>query len=116
LDARRTWRFVDAGDLHVSDYGFYLNGGEYGHRPYSWSAIYQADMVEFGCVEYSAETNSGSQTWRLSSEWAELVFAFWALARHQNHPQWIDRSWYPFDVMRRRAAYFHRPMPTSLTP
>ena len=27
MDARRTWRFVDAGDLHVSDDGFYLNGG-----------------------------------------------------------------------------------------
>lgn len=114
-DACPKWRAVDAGELHISDYGIYVTGGQYGHRYFHWGAIRQADVVEHGCVQYTAETTAGSQTFRLMSESAELVFAFWALARHRNHPQWIDGSWYPFDVMRARAAHFHRPMPARLT-
>ena len=108
------WRPVDMGLVHVSNFGFYLSDGHRGFRFYSWDSVRQADIVGPTCVQFTASTDNGMQTWRLMSDWAELVFAFWALARHRNHPQWIDGSWYPFDVMRARARYHSSALPELL--
>jgi hypothetical protein len=113
-DATHRWRPVDAGDLHISNCGFYL-AGPIGLRFFGWASIRQADIIGYGKLQYTADTDHGLQSWMLAADWAELVFALWALARHTAHPQWIDGSWFPFETMRQRAAHYGRSVP-SLNP
>lgn len=101
------WRPVDAGQVHITTHGLYLTGGRHGYRRFLWDHLQQADVVVPCVLQFSASTDHGNQTWRLYSDWAELLFAYWALARNRNHPQWITGTWYPSDIMRQRAAY-HR--------
>lgn len=107
-DATVTWRPVDRGVVHVSNYGFFLTDGECGYRSFEWGHVVSAQMVDLATVEFSAQTNEGPQTWRITSDWAEAIFGLWALARNQQHPQWLDGSWYPADIMRTRLSYFGR--------
>lgn len=103
------------GELAVSTHGVYLTGPE-GHRFNRWTAIDQADIVEPQCVQFSGTNSSGgSGHWRMHSDWAELAFAYWCLARNQNHPQWLNGSWFPIDMMRQRTKRFAKDLP-GLTP
>lgn len=110
-DAAIRWRPVDRGTVHITSHAFYLTDGMHGHRSYGWDSLNQIDVVEPGAVQFTGTTDQGTQTWLLASPWAELVFAYWILARRHPHPQWIDGSWFPYDTMRERSSYYGYGMP-----
>lgn len=108
--AADAWRHVDDGHVHVSTHGFYLDGAA-GHRRFNWWAIHESDIAP-GAVAFGGVAGDGStQRWLIRSEYAELLFALWCLARHPMHPAFQDGSWYPHQVMRERARYFGRDLP-----
>jgi hypothetical protein len=87
------WRPVDQGGVHVSLHGFYLTDGHHGFRRFGWHHIVQASVVEPGCLHFHATTDEGPADFLLRSDWAELAFVLWALARNPHHPQLLARSW-----------------------
>jgi hypothetical protein len=108
-NAALAWRPVDTGQVHVSDYGIYLTRGHHGIRRYRWTSITEADLHQPGVVFYNANTTDGPVQYLLRSDWAELIFAFWCLARNPNHPRfiadtWIDRATIERSRLRRLPA------------
>lgn len=110
-DATLQWRPVDQGHLHVTTHAFYFTDGAYGHRMFPWEVVQQVDVTEPGVAHFTGDTDQGSQTWRLTSTWAELLFATWVIARRHPHPQWLDGSWFPYETMRERCTYYGYSMP-----
>jgi hypothetical protein len=52
-------------------------------------------MAAPAAVQISGEGANGPISWLLSSDWAELIFVSWALARHPRHPQLLSGGWLP---------------------
>ena len=50
--------------------------------------------------------------WAIASDWAELVFVLWALARHPRHPQLINGEWLPPGWLEHAEAFQH-PAPVA---
>lgn len=93
-DAQVTWRPDFSGLLVVTNRGFYLQTATGIHR-WNWEAITMTESQGFSCLVLQGESVDGIVTWRLHSDWAELVFALWALFVHPRHPQFVNRSWIP---------------------
>ena len=93
-DAVEAWRPLFGGTLFVTDSGFYIQTLK-GLFHWAWQLVDLMQVVGLNCVIVQARTTDGPVTWRVSSEWAELVFVLWALNRHPAHPQLRDGSWLP---------------------
>jgi hypothetical protein len=87
------WVPIAHGTVYISQYGFHM------HTPqvwtWSWRAIAAATMAAPAAVQISGEGAKGPISWLLSSDWAELIFVCWALARHPRHPQLLSGGWLP---------------------
>ncbi|WP_146069486.1 hypothetical protein [Cryobacterium sp. Y11] len=93
-DAQQAWRPLFGGTLFVTSEGFYIQTMQ-GLYPWTWDSVDLMQVVGFNVVIMQARSTSGPVTWRLTSEWSELVFVLWALRRHPHHPQLRDGSWMP---------------------
>lgn len=110
-DAQPRWVPVEEGTLFCSGDGFYM------HTPrvlrWHWAAITGANMVGPGTLHFSGESQNGSVSWLLTSDWAELVFVTWALHQHPHHPQLLT-GWLPPGWAEHARAY-HQPLPPENT-
>lgn len=93
-DAQLAWRPDFAGTIFVTNLGFFVQTMQ-GMFEWGWESVSLMQVVGFNCVILQGNSVNGPITWRLTTEWAELVFALWALARHPRHPQLLDGSWLP---------------------
>ncbi|KGJ75147.1 hypothetical protein GY21_09905 [Cryobacterium roopkundense] len=112
-DAQLAWRPLFGGTLFVTNGGFYIQTMQ-GLFPWSWEAIDLMQVVGFNMIILQAQSTSGPITWRLTSEWAELVFVLWALRRHPSHPQlrdgtWLPENWLPWATEQGYRAHLDRP-------
>lgn len=93
-DATPRWHDIDAGTVAITICGMYLHT-ENGFFPWGWEAVTAADLVEPGVLEFSGQSENGTVSWRLRSDWAELAFVTWAMARHPRHPRLAASDWLP---------------------
>jgi hypothetical protein len=93
-DATPMWRPAFGGSVVVTSQGFYLLD-DAGKLDWDWDSIDLMQVVGFSCVVMQGQSAAGPVTWRITSDWAELIFVMWAMARHPRHPQLLDRSWIP---------------------
>lgn len=107
-DAQVTWRPLFNGVVYVTLSGFFIQTME-GLFPWTWESIDLMQVIGYNCVILQGRSSSGVVTWRLTSEWAELVFVLWALARHPQHPQLRDGSWLPPNWLQWAATQGYRP-------
>ena len=115
-DATRMWRRVVLGSVVVTSQGFYLLDDS-GIYPWTWQSIDLMQVVGFSQVILQGSSSTGPVTWRLTSDWAELVFVLWAMSRHPQHPQLVDGSWIPngwIDWAARNGYPVRRPSHPSL--
>jgi len=100
------WVQVDQDALYVSRYGIHLQTA-HALLPWSWTSFTAAQMVGPGAVHLLGEGANRSVSWVLHSDWAELVFVAWALARHRKHPQLLNGAWLPPGWLQRCAEQAH---------
>ena len=93
-NATATWRPEFSGSIYVTNAGFTLQTAA-GLFPWGWQSIDLMQVIDFNRVVLQGRSSQGSITWRLTSEWSELVFVLWALSQHPQHPQLRDGSWLP---------------------
>ncbi len=98
------WMQIDQGTLAVSNYGFYL------HTPtavlaWGWESIHFAELTGPGVLRIQGQSQQGSINWIIESEWAELVFVFWASVRNPTHPQFVTRTWLPEEWLTRAFVF-----------
>ncbi|WP_326566010.1 hypothetical protein VSH64_29580 [Amycolatopsis rhabdoformis] len=100
------WVPIEQGTVYLSEYGFYL------HTPrvlaWNWPSITGATMAGPGLVHLTGDSQNGSVSWLLQSDWAELVFVAWANAVHPRHPQFVTGQWLPPGWVE-HARYHQRP-------
>jgi hypothetical protein len=87
------WVPIGHGTLFVTLHGWHM------YTPtllsWSWAGMTAAAMVGPGAMHLSGDSDHGPVSWVLHSDWAELVFALWALVRCPQHPQLITGEWLP---------------------
>ncbi len=92
-DAVPRWVPIDQGMVFASQFGFHM------HTPsvlsWSWESVTGANMVAPGAMQFSGESRNGPVSLMLQSDWAELIFITWAMARHPRHPQLVSGGWLP---------------------
>ncbi|WP_158685307.1 hypothetical protein [Microbacterium halophytorum] len=93
-DAQVAWRPDFGGTITVTTRGFYLATAS-GLLRWTWSDIQLAQIEWFTVLVMQGQSENGPVTWRVTSDWAELVFALWALSVHPDHPQFVGDSWIP---------------------
>lgn len=93
-DAAQAWRHHTSGQITVTDQGFYIHDPQ-GLWRWDWGSIDLLQVAEKRTVVMQGRSTRGPLTWRLSSDWAELVFVLWAHARHRQHPQYLTGEWVP---------------------
>ena len=93
-DATPMWRPIFQGSVVVSNMGFYLLDAAH-KLDWDWESIDLMQVVGFTAVELQGQSTQGPIRWRITSDWAELIFVLWAMARHPQHPQLLDQSWVP---------------------
>lgn len=94
VDATAMWRPIVNGTVVVASQGFYLLD-QSGKFDWDWDSIELMQVVGFTSVLMQGRSTNGPVTWRITSDWAELIFVLWAMARHPQHPQLVDGSWVP---------------------
>jgi len=109
-DAVPRWVVTEHGALHVSRYGFYL--AAQAPCPWPWESVTSATMVGPGSVHMSGDSVRGPVSWIIDSDWSELVFVLWALARHPTHPQLLSGGWLPPGWVQWAVAH-NQPVPTT---
>ncbi|TRW42958.1 hypothetical protein [Georgenia yuyongxinii] len=93
-DAAPRWVPAGTGLLTVSTHGFYISAPG-GLAPWSYAAVGSCEVGRPGLVDLSGQSTAGPVRWLLESDWAELLFAMWALAAHPTHPQLATGAWLP---------------------
>jgi hypothetical protein len=93
-NATPMWRPHVRGSVVVTSQGFYLLD-QTGKYDWDWASIELMQVAGFSCVVMQGRSTTGPVTWRITSDWAELIFILWAMYRHPQHPQLIDQSWIP---------------------
>lgn len=88
------WIEIAAGDLYTGTHGFYMHSPN-GLWSWSWLDIQSADVMGPGWLRFTGEGRGGQVNWSLVSDWAELLFLAWAMARHPGHPQLVTGHWWP---------------------
>ncbi|PYI69091.1 hypothetical protein CVV68_04715 [Arthrobacter livingstonensis] len=94
--AQQRWQPIDRGTVAVSNYGFYM------HTPatvmaWQWQHINLAELTGPGQLRIQGQSERGPINWILESDWAELIFVFWASVRNPTSPQFVTRTWLPQD-------------------
>lgn len=102
--AQSRWMVIDTGTLTVSDHGFYLHTPTAIHA-WNWGSIQMATLMGPGSLQLLGQSDQGPINWILESDWAELVFLFWATVRCPDHTQLLGRTWLPEDWVTR--AFVH---------
>lgn len=92
--ATPSWHTIVAGSVVVASQGFYLLDSS-GKFDWQWDHIDLMQVVGFTTIVMQGRSVTGPVTWRIQSDWAELIFVLWAMARHPLHPQLVDQSWLP---------------------
>lgn len=98
-DSIPRWVKVASGRLYTSAHGFYFYTDESQPQvyPWPWEGITSAELLGPGSLRFTGTNRHGPVTWLLTSDWSELVFVTWALARHPKHPQllngWLPPGW-----------------------
>lgn len=110
LDAVPRWTSIDGGTLYLSRYGVHMHS-DGGVFPWDWQSITAAQMVGPAAVHISGSSTRGPVSWILRSDWAELLFVAWAVARHPRHPQLLTGAWLPPGWLARCAEHSY---PTRL--
>ena len=107
-DAHPAWRPDFAGTIFVTTHGFVIQTAA-GLQHWVWDSVDLMQVAGFNTAILQGRSDAGPVTWRLTSEWTELVFALWALARHPSHPQLLDGSWLPANWLPWATAQGYRP-------
>jgi hypothetical protein len=111
-DAIPRWVPIADGWLFSSVHGFYLQTST-GVYPWPWDGVTSASLTGPGSLRVTVKNGSGSALWLLASDWSELIFVTWALARHPKHPDlvngWLPPRWIEYA----RACGRHVPMPVT---
>lgn len=112
-DAQEAWRPLFSGSVFVSTEGFHIQTMQ-GLFHWDWEAVDLMQVVGFNVAVMQAQSTAGPVTWRLTSEWAELIFVLWALRRHPRHPQlrdgtWLPANWLPWATQQGYRAHLDRP-------
>ena len=107
-DAHPAWRPDFAGTIFVTTHGFVIQTAA-GLQHWAWESVDLMQVTGFNSAILQGRSDTGPVTWRLTSEWTELVFALWALARHPSHPQLLDGSWLPANWLPWATAQGYRP-------
>jgi hypothetical protein len=105
LAAAPRWQTTDGGVLYASGHGVYLQSARAGVVGWSWSDIVMGEMVGPGQLQLQAV---GNEPMILGSDWAELVFATWALCRFPQHHQLLTGAWLPPGWLAHAAAHRYR--------
>ena len=93
-DAAAAWRHQTSGHITVTTQGFYIHDLQ-GLWRWDWDSIDLLQVAGPSTVVMQGRSTRGPLTWRLFSDWAELVFVLWAHARHRQHPQYLTGEWIP---------------------
>lgn len=93
-DAELMWRPLIQGTVVVSNEGFYLLDATQ-KLDWDWASVDIMQVAGFTSLVIQGRSTTGPITWRLRSDWAELIFVLWAMNRHPQHPQFVDHSWIP---------------------
>ena len=88
------WVRAGTGVLTVSTHGFYLSGPQ-GLAPWAYDAVGSCTVGRPGLVDLSGRSTEGPVRWLLESDWAELVFAMWALGTYPDSPELLSGAWLP---------------------
>jgi hypothetical protein len=96
------WNVVDQGFLWVTERGVYLQSLRAGVTAWDWWSIHTAEMVAPATVQLQAD---GTDPFLIASDWAELVFVVWALARFPQHHQLVAGTWLPPGWLAHAAAH-----------
>lgn len=107
-NAQAAWRPSFGGTIFVTNTGFLLQTME-GLFRWDWESIDLMQVVGYNCVVMQARSQKGLVTWRLLSEWSELVFVLWAMKHHPAHPQLADGTWLPQNWLEWATAQGYRP-------
>lgn len=111
--ATAQWRPVVQGSVVVTSRGFYLLDQK-GKYDWDWGSIDLMQVAGFTSLVMQGRTSTGRQlAWRISSDWSELIFVLWAMARHPEHPQLLDGSWIPEGWAAWAAAQGYAPAPVG---
>jgi hypothetical protein len=111
-DAIPRWVPLADGWLFSSAYGFYLQTSS-GVYPWLWKGVTSALLAGPGELHINVRNGSRSARWQLMSDWSELIFVTWALARNPTHPGlvngWLPPRWIEYA----RAWGRHVPLPVT---
>ena len=88
------WIEIGAGDLYTGTHGFYMHSPA-GLWSWSWNDIQSSDVMGPAWVRFTGEGPGGQVNWSIVSDWAELLFLGWAMARHRGHPQLVTGNGWP---------------------
>lgn len=102
---------IEQGTLFVSRYGWHMFTPSV--ASWHWNGMTSASMMGPAAVHVTGETISGTVSWMLQSDWAELVFILWALARHPRHPQLLGHGWLPPGWVEHAKGH-NQPLPSAL--
>ncbi|MFJ4167841.1 hypothetical protein ACIPY5_19995 [Microbacterium sp. NPDC089698] len=80
--------------MTITNLGFYIQDVE-GLWWWDWGSIDLLQVAGFNTTIMHGRSTGGPVTWRLYSDWAELIFVLWAHARHRQHPQYLSGGWIP---------------------
>jgi hypothetical protein len=103
-DAQQQWRRFDGGHLYVSTHGFYLLPGGVEVLAFPYSSILQADLGAPGVLVATISMASGGQEqFAVTTIWAELLFAVWAMDHCPQHPRLASLGFLPREFVERVA-------------
>lgn len=87
------WHTIDAGIVFVNQYGFYLRTAT-NLLWWNWESILEGQLIAPGQFALLGQSdNRGRVNYVISSDAAELLFAFWATVRQPQHLQMRQRAW-----------------------
>lgn len=92
--AQPRWTTILQGTVWVGTHGLYLQSAD-GLFPWDWASIGLSQVTAPGTVLIQGRSDHGHISWLLHSDWAELIFVLWALARNPQNPQLATGSWLP---------------------
>ncbi len=85
-EVEQQWRSLDSGTLYVSNASLYFETWG-GVRPWSFEGIDVAYMTARSQFRFNGSSDQGNDVhWLVTSAWAELGFALWAVTRSVPHP------------------------------
>lgn len=89
-EAAHRWRPLDTGTFYVSTRSLYFESWS-GVRGWSLGGIETAYMTARSQFRFTGVSDQGNEVhWLVTSAWAELAFALWALTRAVPHPHLLE--------------------------